>query len=247
MLLGKPVQIAGVDGCKCGRWIAVTASTEDIGKTEVKIFETAAALISEFAPHSIIAIDVPIGLPERATNGGREPDWAARAFLGPRRTSVFPVPSRNAVYAQDYAQLCVIARETSDPPKAPSIQLYGILPRIREIDEILRQDPAVRKRVYEVHPEVSFQLMNNNTPLPPKKVKGQISPPGIEYRKELLAKAGFALSFLDQTPPRGAGWDDFCDACACAWTAKRIFLRKAQVFPSIPPLDGEGLEQAIRA
>jgi threonine dehydratase len=173
MLLGKPVQIAGVDGCKGGRWIAVTASAEGFGTAEVKIFGSAAALISELAPHSIIAIDIPIGLPERATNGGREPDWAARVFLGPRRMSVFPVPSRNAVYAhaQGYAQVCAIARETSDPPRTVSKQLFGILPRIQEIDLMLRQKPMLRKRVFEVHPEVSFQVMNNNEPLPAKKIK----------------------------------------------------------------------------
>jgi predicted RNase H-like nuclease len=247
MLLGAPVQIAGVDGCRGGKWIAVTTIAEGFGSAEVKVFKSVDALISELAPRSIIAIDIPIGLPERAINGGREPDWAARAFLGPRRTSVFPVPSRHAVYRQDYAQLCAIAHATSDPPKAASIQLFQILPRIWEVDMILRQDPALCERVFEVHPEVSFQVMNNNDPLPPKKVKGRISLPGMDLRKKLLAKVGFSPSFLSQNPPSGAAFDDFYDACACAWSAKRILLGKARVFPSNPPLDGEGLEQAIRA
>jgi predicted RNase H-like nuclease len=90
--------------------------------------------------------------------------------------------------------------------------------------------------------------MNNDESLPErKKVKGRINPQGMQLRKELLAKEGFPLSFLDQIPPQGAGRDDFYDACACAWSAKRIFYGKARVFPSHPPLDGEGLGQAIRA
>jgi threonine dehydratase len=249
MLLTEPVQIAGVDGCKRGRWVAVTASAEGFGTAEVKSFESSAELISKLAPHSLIAIDVPIGLPERAIGGGREADWVARAFLGSRRISVFPVPSRRAVYAHalGYQQLCAIARETSEPPKAASKQLFGILPHIREVDEILRQNPPLRGRVFEVHPEVSFQVMNNGEPLPPKKVKGHINPPGMERRKELLVTEGFSPSFVGQKPPRGAALDDLYDACACAWSARRIACGMARVFPFHPPFDGDGIEQAIRA
>jgi predicted RNase H-like nuclease len=239
----------GVDGCKAG-WIAVTAIPETFDKAEAKVFKSVAALISELAPRSIIAIDIPIGLRECTIRGGREPDWAARAFLGPRRASVFPVPSRKAVYAheQGYRRVCDVARETSDQKRAVSKQLFGIFPRIRQIDDVLRQEPVLRERVFEVHPEVSFKVMNNDESLPErKKVKGRINPQGMQLRKELLAKEGFPLSFLDQIPPQGAGRDDFYDACACAWSAQRIVYRKARVFPSHPPIDGEGLEQAIRA
>jgi predicted RNase H-like nuclease len=238
------IQIAGVDGCRGGRWIAVIAGVEDFGKAEVKIFESATALISELAPRTLIAFDIPIGLPERAIAGGREPDWLARAFLGSRRTSVFPVPSRRAVYAYEhgYRKVCTTAQATSDPPKKPSQQAFNIFQRIQEIDVILRQDPALRSRVFEVHPEVSFQVMNNNKSLRiSKKIKS-----GTEIRKKLLVEEGFSRSFLNQSPPEGAGRDDFYDACACAWSAKRILLGSAQVFPSQPPRDSEGLEQAIR-
>ncbi len=249
MLLKMTTQITGVDGCKAG-WIAVTTTPESFDNAEAKIFETFAELVAELAPRSIIAIDIPIGLPESAIRGGREPDWAAREFLGLQRASVFPVPSRRAVYAheQGYAAVSVTAQDTSEPPIKPSKQLFGILPRIRQIDEILRQDPALRERVFEVHPEVSFKVMNNNEPLPEwKKVKGRINPLGMQIRKELLTKEGFPRPFLNQTPPDGAGRDDFYDACACAWSAKRILQGKARVFPARPAVDAEGLEQAIRA
>ncbi|HUZ91485.1 MAG TPA: DUF429 domain-containing protein [Methylocella sp.] len=248
MLVSKPAEIAGVDGCRKGCWIAVTADTQTFDKAQVKIFKSFAELISELAARSIIGIDMPTGLAEHTDRGGREPDWAAREFLGRQRASVFPVPSRRAVYERDYAQVCAIARETSEPRRAVSKQLFGILPRIRQIDEILRQDPALRDRVFEVHPEVSFKVMNNDEPLPErKKVKGRIYQPGMHLRHNLLRKEGFPLSFLNQRPPHGAALDDFYDACACAWSAKRILYGKARVFPCHPPLDGEGLEQAIRA
>lgn len=84
-------QITGVDGCKAG-WIAVTAIPEAFETAEVKTFASFVAVLAELAPRSIVAIDMPIGLPERAVKGGREADWAAREFLGERRASVFPVP-----------------------------------------------------------------------------------------------------------------------------------------------------------
>jgi predicted RNase H-like nuclease len=249
MLLGTPTQIAGVDGCKAG-WIAVTVEPGTFDGAEVAIFNSFTELVAEAPASSLIAIDVPIGLPERAIKGGREADWGAREFLGARRASVFPVPSRKAVYAyeQGYGRVCDVARETSDEKRAVSKQLFGILRRIRQIDAALRQEPVLRERVFEVHPEVSFKVMNNDESLPErKKVKGRINPQGMQLRKELLAKEGFPFSFLDQIPPQGAGHDDFYDACACAWSAKRIVYGTARVFPSHPPIDGEGLEQAIRA
>jgi predicted RNase H-like nuclease len=244
LLLGTPIQVSGVDACKAG-WIAVTTAPESFEKAEVKVFASVAALISELAPRSIIAIDVPIGLPERTIRGGREPDWAAREFLGLQRASVFLVPSRKAVYAheQGYTRVYDVARETSDPKRAVSKQLFGILRHIRQVDEILRQESVLRERVFEVHPEVSFKVMNNDEPLPERKK----SEHGMQLRRGLLTKQGFSLSFLDQSLLRGVGRDDFYDACACAWSAKRILHGSARVFPCHPPIDAEGLEQAIRA
>ena len=245
---GNPPQIAGVDGCRNG-WIAVTAEPETLAKAQAKIFKCFAELISQLSPQMLIAIDIPIGLPERAIGGGREPDWVARAFLGPRRVSLFPVPSRGVVdaYEQGYETVCKIAEDTSDPPKRPSRQVFDIFPRIREVDAILQKNPALRACVFEVHPEVSFKVMNfkvmnNYEPLPSKRFM-----PGMQLRRELLTKEGFLPSFLDQSPPDGAGWDDFYDACACAWGARRILYKEARIFPSNPPIDGQGLEQAIRA
>jgi predicted RNase H-like nuclease len=119
-------QIAGVDGCKAG-WILVILQPDSPARAEAKVFENFTNLAGALNPDSIIAVDMPIGLPERASKGGRAPDWAAKEFLGPRKGSVFLVPSRPAVYAyeQGYAQVCTVARETSDPPRAPSIQAFS--------------------------------------------------------------------------------------------------------------------------
>ena len=241
-------QIAGVDGCKAG-WIAVILQPDSPARAEAKVFENFTNLAGALNPDSIIAVDMPIGLPERASKGGRAPDWAAKEFLGPRKGSVFLVPSRPAVYAyeQGYAQVCTVARETSDPPRAPSIQAYSIFPRIQQLDQMLRQDDALRRRVFEVHPEVSFTIMSGEPILEPKKVKGRIHEPGMRCRKAFLEKQGFAVSALEANLPRGAALDDFYDACACAWSGARIFEQDERVFPSEPGIDAKGLQVAIRA
>ncbi|HUB63494.1 MAG TPA: DUF429 domain-containing protein [Methylocella sp.] len=248
MAIRAPERITGVDGCKAG-WIAVTFPPDAPGRAEVKVFDTFASLAGALQRDRVIAIDMPIGLPEHAIKGGRKPDWRAKTFLGPRRGSVFLVPSRQAVYTYEegYARVCDVARETSVPPRAPSIQAYSIFPRIQQIDQMLRQDEVLRRRVFEVHPEVSFAMMNGAPLTEPKKVRGRDHEPGIKLRKRLLAGQGFALGFLETKTPRGAALNDFYDACACAWSAKRILSQTASVFPVGEELDAEGLEVAIRA
>src|SRR5262249_56201559 len=49
---------------------------------------------------AVIAVDIPIGLPEQAGHGGRTADNMVRPFLGARKSSVFSVPSRRAVFAE---------------------------------------------------------------------------------------------------------------------------------------------------
>jgi predicted RNase H-like nuclease len=75
----EPVMIATplAGWCKSG-WIAVIFQPDAFGPAEVKVFDTFANLVGWLQPDSIIAVDMPIGLPERAIKGGRAPDWAAR-------------------------------------------------------------------------------------------------------------------------------------------------------------------------
>ncbi|WP_051335361.1 DUF429 domain-containing protein [Methylocapsa acidiphila] len=243
---GGAGSIIGVDGCK-GGWIAVSFAAGDLGAAQAKVFKYFKCLLKTFAPGATIAVDMPIGLPERTGRGGRAADREAKVFLMSRGASVFSVPSRRAVFTQAYPQACEVARETSEGQKAFSIQAFSIFPRIREIDGLLQQDHALRGQVFETHPEVSFALMNGGTPLAPKKIKGRINKSGMEQRKALLARQGFALDFLKEKPPRSAAEDDFYDACACAWSGARILREGARAFPPEPEaeVDATGLRVAI--
>jgi predicted RNase H-like nuclease len=136
----------------------------------------------------------------------------------------------------------------SDPQRGVSIQAFGIFPKIREIDGLMRERPGLRERVFESHPEVAFMRLNAGQPmLLPKKVKGTVNPAGMEERKVLLARNGYERRFLDQQPPGGAKPDDFLDAACMMLVAGRIKRGEAVAFPDPPGRDGFGIPVAIRA
>jgi predicted RNase H-like nuclease len=239
-------RLAGVDGCRGGWIAAVLRPAGDDGLLAVHV-RFADVLKAPRAP-AVVAVDVPIGLPERAGHGGREAENAARPLLGARQSSVFSVPSRAAIAAADYAAACRAALETSEPPRKVSKQLFNIAPKIREVDAVLRANPALADRVFEVHPELAFWRLNGGRPLhEPKKVKSRPYAPGLALRRDLLLAAGLPRGLIEAAPPEGAAADDLLDALACAAIARRIHAGTARPFPDPPPRDGFGLPMAIWA
>lgn len=196
----------------------------------------------------MIAIDIPVGLPQRAGKGGRTAETLVRPLLGERQSSVFSVPSRAALAANNYRDACAIALATSDPARKVSKQLFMLAPKIRDVDECLREKSAAHDRVFEVHPELAFWRLNGERALDqPKKVKGRCYEPGLALRRRLLIAAGFPADVINGKAPRGAGPDDLLDALACAAIARRIHAGLAQPFPDPPQRDAFGLRMAIWA
>lgn len=242
----EEIWLAGVDGCPGGWVVALVRPAGNELKVAV-VPRFADALSGSPAP-AIVAVDIPIGLPERAGHGGRAAENAVRPLLGARQSSVFSLPSRAAIHAADYGEACRTALATSDPPRKVSKQLFNIAPRIRDVDEVLRADPALALRVYEVHPELAFWRLNGEQPLAePKKVKSRAYEPGLALRRGLLIAAGFPASAVNAPPPKGAGPDDLLDALACAAVTRRIHAGAARPFPDPPPPDAHGLRMAIWA
>jgi predicted RNase H-like nuclease len=212
-------------------------------EVRLRVVPQFAAIATAPEAPAVIGVDMPIGLPARIGPNGRGPERAVRPLLGARQSSVFPVPSRQAVYASSYPDACRIALDTSDPPRSVQKQLFLIAPRIREIDGLLRADAALACRVFEVHPELAFWRLNGERPLAlPKKGK-----PGLAVRRQLLIAAGFPPAVVAPPPPKGAGPDDVLDALACGAIARRIHAGAATPFPAQPTRDEYGLPMAIWA
>lgn len=235
--------LVGVDGCRAG-WIAVI---RDAGESpRAQVFASFAALLAQVGSDAFIAVDMPIGLPDRIGPGGRGPERAVRPMLGPRQSSVFSIPSRGAVYQMDYRAACAIALATSDPPRKISKQGFMLFPRIREIDSLI--DAAMQAGIRESHPELAFTVLNGGAPMAtPKKIKGRINPEGMAERRALLQRHGFSAAFLTAPVPRGAGEDDLLDACVCSLIAERVANGKARSHPADPRSDSRGLHVAIWA
>ena len=163
--------VAGVDGCRTG-WIAAFAPV-NLSEVRIRVVHTVEAVIDAPERPETVAIDIPIGLPERTAGSGRLPEQLVRPLLGARQSSVFAIPGRRAVFAPDYPEACWLAASTSEPSRKVSKQGFMIFPKIREVDTLLRDRPEERERLFEVHPEVAFWSMNGEQPLgEPKKVKG---------------------------------------------------------------------------
>lgn len=242
----KDIWLAGVDGCP-GGWLAVFVRP-DGNEGNMRLVPHFADVVRAKEIPAIIAVDMPIGLPDRTGPGGRAAENAIRPLLGARQSSVFSVPSRAALEANDYRSACEIAAATSDPPRKVSKQLFNIAPKIREVDACLRSDTSWAARVFEVHPELAFWRLNGKQALSePKKVKSRCYAPGLAQRRKLLISAGMPGNLVETAAPRGAAEDDLLDALACAAIARRIHAGLATPFPDPPPRDVHGLPMAIWA
>lgn len=251
----QAVTVAGADGCRAG-WIAVIERPGEPLSTAV--IPSFAGLLSALPADAVVAVDMPIGLPEHCHQGGRGPESLVRPLLGGRQSSVFSIPSRPAVYAaaggdgteegwlEAHRAACAASRATSTPPRGVAIQAFGLFSKIREIDALLRDDPALADRVIESHPELAFWRLNGRQPLSlPKKVKNRVHPPGMQERRALLVADGFDPAFVGRKPPAGAGEDDFLDALAVLTVARRHASGMVERFPDPPLRDAHGLPIAI--
>ncbi|BAU90170.1 NUDIX hydrolase [Methylorubrum populi] len=237
--------VAGLDGCR-GAWAGALIDLDDPARWRCTRVPRVIDLLDGPEAPACIGIDVPIGLPDRVSGGGRSADRAARALLGAGRSSVFPVPPRPAVYAASYDAAKALSRAGSEPPFAPSIQCWNILRYVREVDELLRGRPDLVARLHEVHPEVAFFRLNGDRCLGAGK-KGPARAEGLAERRALLIAAGLPAALVGSRPPPGVGADDHLDAMAALVVARDIAAGRAEPLPNAVERDSYGLPIVIWA
>ena len=127
----------GVDACRKG-WFAVSIDSNDAW--EIGIFDSIGELWSTRQSDVLILVDIPIGLPD---NGKRQCDVEARKMLKKRASSVFPVPCRQALHADTYKQACRINQKTLGIRL--SVQTWNLAHKMREVDDLLRNNTEARR------------------------------------------------------------------------------------------------------
>ena len=230
--------LAGVDGCIFG-WLCIAKDLNN-GIIRSKIFSSAKELFDQKPQPQIFAIDIPIGIPE---TGSRRCDQEVRRMLGPKRgTSVFPAPIRPALKSKTRAEANEINRSVDG--RGVSVFSWSLYPKINAVDHTLVSNPELSKKVFEVHPELSFMALNNSNPIlaPKRKSEG-------ESIRRILVNNCFGPNIFDfvrqQFSATHVSNDDINDAFAALWTAERIFNGKARIVPDVAEVDSEGLQMGI--
>ena len=222
--------ILGIDGSKNG-WVGVKQNAKREDFSEIIFKEKLIDFLS--TDIKLIIIDMPVGLDKNIQQGGRLVDKEARKKLLKRKSSIFNAPIRDVLKAKSYDEANTISKSKG---LGISKQSWNLVPKINELDQILQI--KIRPQIYESHPELCFQTMNDGELKFSKKEKL-----GIKERRNILTKNGFDRKFLDRNLKKNKNFhsDDFLDACALSWTAKRIMNEKNINLPEDPEKDELGI------
>jgi predicted RNase H-like nuclease len=189
-----------------------------------RVLTTFTEVLDERPSFSVIALNAPVGYADETHVGGRTCDRQARALLGRRGSTIHNAPTR--------ASLRDGAVGAGDGLDAVSNVL---LPRYREV--AAEMAPFRQRTVYEVHPELSFFQINEDTPLRwTKKFEA-----GRQERKAILERRIPGIDRVLDAELDDVPFTHLLDVAALLWTARRIFARAGTRLPSDPEWDEEGL------
>jgi len=225
------IRVLGVDACGAG-WVGIVLSEHGIQAYVDPQIDTLVAKAAAAGPLAVIAIDIPIGLPDA---GPRLADLQAREAAGARRASVFITPVRKALEVTEYAEALALNRRLAG--HGISVQAFNLRDRILQVDRWRASAPC---RVAEVHPELSFAELAG-APLRVSKSTWA----GAVARWQLLAGAGIHVTGDLGLTEHKVGVDDVLDAAVAAWTASRIADGRAQRLPLEPQRFSDGIDCAI--
>jgi predicted RNase H-like nuclease len=201
--------------------------------SDLMLFDSFLEVLDWRPSYEVIGLACHIGLPEKPIAGGRNCDREARRLLGhPRRGAIFSAPARSALAATTYDE----ARLLNDGMSAPQ---WSMLPKIAEVDAAIA--PYWQRTVYEVHPDLTFYQLNDDTPVR----YGKHLHRGVAERRALIERRVPSLTPILDQRVRGARRHHIIDAAACLWTARRIAGRAVNRVPQDPEWDDIGLRMEI--
>ncbi len=221
----------GVDGCK-GGWIAAVINE---GKLIIDKYIQIDHIVNAYPNFDEFLVDMVIGL--QSTKEHIRPDSYARKIIRERASTIFPAPSRQAVYANSVAEAYNENERILGKKFTPLT--VGIIPKMKEIDLFLQNKPQLKNKIKESHPEVCFAKLNGGTVL---SKKSEIE--GFEYRLEILSQFLPNITKADVAAAAKrfkCNVDDIIDAICLAVTANIVYQGNYDTIPNHPMKDETGL------
>ncbi len=220
----------GADGCKGGWVVAVIGSA-----LRIERLSSIGEIVEKYPYYNAFLIDMVIGLRDSVEQ--LRPDDIARKELKPRGSTLFPVPSREAVYKETYEEQKKANIKAFG--KSLSRQASAIIPKIREVDEFMSVHPEYKNRIDESHPELDFARLNGSVLLTSKKDAA-----GIDERLKVIKQYIPNIKIPDlyaKAKELKCNVDDIADAICLAVTAKLKAEGLCETIPENPEMDNKGL------
>ncbi len=221
--------VAGVTPCP-GGWLVASAKvmgTVFAPEEPIKL-DSFIEVLDQRPSYSTVALNAPIGWPDKSVPGGRTCDQEARAMLGRRGSSIKSAPVR----VDDGRQIDLL-------PDHMDAITRTLLPKYREV--AAEMAPFRQRTVFEAHSDLTFYQMNGEEPLQWSKESAK----GVEERTDLLvAKIQGVERVLEAEIP-DVTIAHLLDVAAFMWTARRIFTHSGVRIPADPEWDDQGLRMEM--
>lgn len=236
-MLKKEALCVGVDGCK-GGWIAAVIEQ---GQLRIEKYFHITDLVAKYPRFDNMLIDMVIGLPSTLEQYENRPDSTARRLITPRTSTIFAVPSRQAVY--EYTEEKQVKANKMALGKGLAKQTIAIIPKMREVDMFLSENSKYKNVLKESHPEVCFARLNGCVIMTKK--SGIV---GFMERILILSKFLPDLSaeqIRSSAKALHCNADDIVDAVCLAVTANLDLQGNAEVIPENVMVDDNGLRMQM--
>lgn len=227
----------GIDGCK-GGWIAAVLEQQEL---HIDKFGEIGEVVSRYPEFDNLFIDMVVGLPSNELQYNQRPDVYARKLITPRSSTIFPVPSRQAVYETTEEGQIIANQKALN--KGLSKQTMAIIPKMRELDTFLIKNPSFIHKIKESHPEVCFARLNGAVVQSKKSTLE-----GLDERVQILSKFLPKLTrefVITESKNFKCNADDIIDAICLAVTADLDLQGKTEVIPDEVQVDEHGLEMQM--
>ena len=227
----KDTLCIGVDGCK-GGWIAAVIEREEF---RVEKYTKIDDIVERYPEFDEFLVDMVIGFPSNDTH--IRPDTTARKIIAARSSTIFAVPSRQAVYAESEEEQVQKNREALG--KGLAKQTMAIIPKMREVDAFLNRVSTYKNVIKESHPEVCFARLNGSVVMSKKS-----DTLGMRERVHILNRFLPKLTqnyVLQLAKMYKCNADDIIDAICLAITGNLNLQGKGEAIPKNPMTDEMGM------